>query len=641
MGNRWIIAGLVGLLVAATASPTAQVDVNEKHLSEILSYMNESADACDDFFNYACGNWSEQHLSLYYTEIMGEVDLKVNKNLVKLMDKLAVSLQNSNHDDSNSVEDKVWRYYQTCRGASLDTRNLKHYLDFVQPGEQVPWPQLAVNSKQWPKNKFNWLETLGRLQRYSLNNVLMRSTVVPSYKNSRKYVIDLDRPVFKEKNQRLRGNFSTKNILLQLGVPKGSALNLARKVYQLELLVRDLTEGEDLPNDNLALHELERTIQAPWRKYFEIVLGHSVPRDFKVQISNVDYFEALVELLSRQEPNVVASYIMVRFIIFLREESMGIDEPIECIQDVRRNLDLAINLLYEEHFYESNRQKNNEEVTALFEILRAQFLTGMDGNVFNLNATQRELLRNKTRSMDINIGNMPKGVNHRKFVTNFYRELSLSESDYEENHLKVLQFRAARLIEKLDQQQPSHTKFALNDDGDYAMSSSPFYLQQLNLIVVPFGLLQEPVFNADMHDIFKISLLGFMIAHEIIHGFDSTGLGYDAKALDCINRNETDNLDERIADISGIRLAFDAYFAPGSKYSQAHPTFTTLPLKKIFFLNLAQFFCGSLDTSFMSHDPDDVRIKQLLINFPPFAETYGCRQGQDIMHPAEKCRLWR
>lgn len=109
----------------------------------------------------------------------------------------------------------------------------------------------------------------------------------------------------------------------------------------------------------------------------------------------------------------------------------------------------------------------------------------------------------------------------------------------------------------------------------------------------------------------------------------------------CLSRDGTDYIDEREADIAGIRLAYDVYFGPGSKFSQTQPNFTSVPLKQFFFLNLAQFFCGdATEADFLDHDADEMRLRQVLINFPAFAEAYNCRQDLDNMHPSEKCRLW-
>jgi len=262
--------------------------------------------------------------------------------------------------------------------------------------------------------------------------------------------------------------------------------------------------------------------------------------------------------------------------------------------------------------------------------------------------------------MTFNIGNMPQNVNRSQFVAQFYADLQLSEEqDYAQIHLQLLELRTSRWFEQLETPASNSSDFFFDFDSNAAMSSSPYCFLRKNLIIIPYGFLQEPIYHHDSHDVFKISLLGFVLSHELMHGFASTGLIFDSQgnsyetgdkiiehdrysdALSCLNRYETNYIEEREADIAGMRLAYDVYFGPGSPFSQTQPSFTSVPLKQFFFLNLAQFFCGDASRSTSEeHDADDTRLRQIVMNFPAFADAYNCRKDLDNMHPSEKCRLW-
>ncbi|XP_030555830.1 membrane metallo-endopeptidase-like 1 [Drosophila novamexicana] len=650
---------LLWLSASGQAGYPPAFNPNTQLLNQILGYVNESVAACNDYYKYACGKWGEKHENDSFSEITGLIDHKVNENLIVLMNELQ-----QRPLEPGSVEDKVLTFYQTCRQASESTRLSRTYLELVPPNEQIPWPQLKRRPDHWSSIKFQWMETLARLRRYGLTNVIFKLEVLPDLKNSSKYTVSIDRPYFEHKDQRLRGTLLTMLTLRMLGINSEKAWTLARKVKLFESAVRELVEMEYEEKsefyEELSLQQLEVHTGGQWRKYLEIVLGRNVPADYVLQVENSACLTALMHLVNGWNREVVATYIMLHFVSYVQKETMQSDEPIECIQDVRRNMELATNLLYEQRFIGSDKLRQHQsDVLDLFHLLRQQFLKKLDANSLQLLASEVQMLRAKMLNMTINVGNMPNTADRTSFVKRYYADLHLAKDrNYALNHLRLLEFRTRRWFEQLDGALNA-TNFFFISDSETGMSSTPYYLLRQNIIIVPYGILQEPIFHHDAHDIFKVSLLGFMLSHELMHGFVSGGFIFDfrgnynklgkriimeseySSGISCLNRNETDYLDEREADIAGIRLAYDVYFGPGSKFNLAQPSFTNLSLKQLFFLNLAQFFCGNTTPDdFADHDADELRLKQMLINFSAFAETHGCREDLDNMHPAQKCRLW-
>ncbi|XP_023175135.2 membrane metallo-endopeptidase-like 1 [Drosophila hydei] len=655
----FILLPLLSRASSQTNHPPAS-SANRQLVTQILSYVNESASPCHDYYKYACGNWATKHKNDNYIEIIGLIDHKVNQNLLMLLTELQQQQQSLKR---GSVEDKVLSFFQTCKLASQSTRLSRHYLHLVPPNDQIPWPQFKRRSEAWGSSKFQWMETLARLQRYGLTNVLFKLDTLPDLSNSSKYIIRINRPSFEEKKERLRSRILTKLTLRMLGTSIGQASRLAKSVKFLEATVSVLAGQSDECNEAgeyLTLQELEVQIGGQWRKYLEIVLGRNVPADFMVNVECSAYLRMLVDFIKPMNREVVASYIMLRFVSHLQEETMDSNDSISCVQDVRRNMELATNLLYEQRFIgPDRRQKLQTDILELFEVLRKQVLKKFETNNLRLAPHELDMMRAKLLNMTINIGNMPQGVDRARFVNDFYADLHLvGDRDYAANHLRLLEYRTRRWFDQLDRPLNVSAYFYISD-SDTGMSSTPYYMLRQNLIIVPYGTLQPPIFYQDAHDVFKFSLLGFMLSHELMHGFVSGGIVYDFKgnynemsagilledeylsAISCLNRNETDFMDEREADIAGIRLAYDAFFDSDSKFNQSQPAFSTLSLKQLFFLNMAQFFCGDASPDdFEDHDADEMRLRQVLINFAPFAEAYGCRQDRDNMHPGEKCRLW-
>ncbi|XP_039478922.1 neprilysin [Drosophila santomea] len=653
----WIACLLIASICAATTARNAESQANSWLMSDILSYVADDSSACDNYYQHACGKYAERHIDDPFSEIIQMLDHKLNGNLVQLMDELHQRSQAPAFNKS-SVEAKTLRFYQTCREAPQSTRKMQHYLRLTSPGEAITWPQFTPRGKPWPKDHFNWMKALGHLYRYGLTNVLMNVLVIPSVNNTNQFILDLSMPSLEGDSQHLGSFLNTLATLNAMGVPTKSSIPLARKIRRLETNIRVLTEVDDDDNTEiLTLRQWEYQTGYAWQDFIESIVGHSVSNRYLVQTQNVKYFTALKRLMDSTDAEVVANYIMTRFVLYLVGDSMESSEPIECVKDVRRTMNLASDLLYKERFLNpTTLQQYTQEVTQIFDQLRRRFLLQIGENRLGLTREQCRMVATKAQHVVLNIGNMPKGRDHRNFVSRHYEDLvfPLADFDYAREHLNLLEFRTRKQVLQLDQRAPSPEEFFYMAEPDVAMSSSPYYLTRQNVIVVPHGLLQEPFFAADSHDVFKYSLLGFVLAHELMHSVDTTGLNFDSygnvheigpqisssprfeEGLECLNRNNTQYLDERIADIAGLDLVYSTYFQSNLQRSQTD--FTTIPPQQIFFLNLAQFFCDDSDSiNFVDHDNDQVRLHQMLNGFAPFHQAYGCPAKSN---PPEKCQLW-
>lgn len=658
LSAMWLIACL--FIVPICAAPTTQnveADPNSRLMNNILSYVAEDSSACGTYFQYACGKYAVRHRDDPFTEIIQMLDHKVNGNLVQLMHELHQRSQSPGFNES-SVEAKVLRFYRTCREAPPSTRKMEHYLRLAPPGQALTWPQFMPRGEPWPKAQFKWMKSLGHLYRYGFTNVLVNVLVLRSSENSNRFRLDISMPSLEGDAQHLGGFLSTLATLQIIGVPTKSILPLVRKIRRLESAIRVLTEvDDDDESETWTLRQWEYKTGYAWQGFVESIVGHSVSHHYVVQAQNAKYFTGLKRLMDSTDAEVVANYIMTRFVLYLIDDFIDSNEHIDCVTDMRRNMNLASNLLYKERFLDpATLQQYTQEVTKVFEQLRRQFLLQINENRLGLTSEQNSMVATKAQHVVLNIGNLPRGRDHRSFVSRHYEDLvfPLPDFDYAREHLNLLEFRTRKQVLQLNQSAPTPDEFFYLSDPKTAMSSGPYYLMRLNIIVVPHGLLQEPFFAADSHDIFKYSLLGFVLAHELMHSVDTVGLYYDrygniheigpqisssprfVAGLQCLNRNSTQYLDERIADIAGLDLAYSTYFQNSSQMSLTD--FTTIPPQQIFFLNLAQFFCGDGDPiNFVGHDNDETRLQQMLNGFAPFHEAFGCPAKSN---QPEKCQLW-
>lgn len=192
-------------------------------------------------------------------------------------------------------------------------------------------------------------------------------------------------------------------------------------------------------------------------------------------------------------------------------------------------------------------------------------------------------------------------------------------------------------------------------------------------------MLQGHFYSADRPLYMNYAAIGYVIGHEIIHGFDDLGRLYDkdgnlndwwdpntAEAFKekkkCIIEqfgNYTDKSTnmtlngvlgqgENIADTTGIKLAYRAYKAAVKKMMIPDPTLPGLPFtpEQLFWLTSAQTWCSNERIEVKkvliltdNHALSQFRVLGTLSNSEDFARDFKCRLGSQ-MNPIGKCQVW-
>jgi putative endopeptidase len=190
--------------------------------------------------------------------------------------------------------------------------------------------------------------------------------------------------------------------------------------------------------------------------------------------------------------------------------------------------------------------------------------------------------------------------------------------------------------------------------GALAQTVNAYYAPSDNAVIVPAGILQDPIFNKNDNEANLYGSIGYIIAHELTHGFDNNGRKYNKKGnlenwwtnkdetsfdnlcekinlqyskyevLDNLFINGNQTLTENIADLGGLSIAYDAYkLTPTGKENSKE-------LDKQFFISFAKVWRDKLtkqDLTIMlrndSHAPPAFRVNGVLTNFTPFYELFN------------------
>ncbi len=201
-----------------------------------------------------------------------------------------------------------------------------------------------------------------------------------------------------------------------------------------------------------------------------------------------------------------------------------------------------------------------------------------------------------------------------------------------------------------------------------------YYSPAQNNINFPAGILQPPFYIAKADDAVNYGAIGVVVGHELTHGFDDQGRRFDGAGnlrdwwtevdgksfetratciaeeyskfspTDGVFLNGRLTLGENAADNGGLHLAYMALMdSLAGKVLPKHDGFTP---QQEFFLGYAQIWCENstdqarrVSAATNPHSPGEFRVNGVVQNSPEFRETFGCKVG-DRMVSANPCRVW-
>lgn len=249
-----------------------------------------------------------------------------------------------------------------------------------------------------------------------------------------------------------------------------------------------------------------------------------------------------------------------------------------------------------------------------------------------------------------------------------YDAFVVAREDHAGNVVRGSRFEAQRQLAKIGKPL---------DRGEWDMTPSTvnaYYNPQMNDINFPAGVLQPPLFDPKLDDAPNYGNTGGTIGHELIHAFDDEGRKFDAQGrlsdwwtkrdakafesraqcvvdqygkyvvIDDIKINSRLTLGEDIADLGGMILAWSAW-----KAETANKTLETrdgLTPEQRFFVGFAQWTCGEVRPEEQRihamtdpHSPGKYRINGVAVNLPEFQQAFACKPGQ-AMAKEKRCRVW-
>ena len=251
-----------------------------------------------------------------------------------------------------------------------------------------------------------------------------------------------------------------------------------------------------------------------------------------------------------------------------------------------------------------------------------------------------------------------------------YDDLTIARTSYVQNMIAASAFEHRRQMAKIGKPV---------DRSEWGMSPptvNAYYDAQLNEMVFPAGILQPPFYANAAPMPTNYGGIGMVMGHELTHGFDDEGRQFDAEGnlkdwwgpavnteferrAECVKKQYDDyvvlgdvhvngklTLGENIADLGGVKLA---YRALKTKSAAAAPVksgeFTP---EQEYFLGFAQGWCGKLRDEALRHQvatnphsPPNFRVNGPLSNVTEFATAFSCKaDAKMVRRGADRCEVW-
>ncbi|XP_058793376.1 neprilysin-2-like isoform X2 [Phymastichus coffea] len=587
--------------------------------------------------------------------------------------------------------------------ALIEEQGLEPIIDVLE--KLGGWPVLLDD---WNENTFDWKDSVyrNRIIGYSVDYFISFDIDVDS-KNSSKRIITLDQTWLSLPREYLSKGLENEvvkayyNYMVDIAVILGGnrdrvtkelldSLNFEIKLAKISLPNENRRNASELYNP-MTVEELSRLYPSvPWLEYMNKMMTPFVELDSSevVNVKEPKFIIELERLLRITPKRVQANYAAWRLV---RDSVEYLNEDIrrrqliywtevtgetereprwqECVDVVSGGLSLSIGALYVRKYFDEEAKKN---VVEMVTGIRKEFRKIIE-KVDWMDEETRLAALEKADAMSSFIAYPNELLDDNK-LDKYYESLTIERGNYLESILNLTLFATEYTLSQL--RKPVNKSDWITY-GDAAVVNA-YYSPNDNSMQFPAGILQGEFFDKDRPQYMNYGAIGFVMGHEITHGFDDQGSQYDKdgnlaewwreetkkkflQKAQCIihqygnytdedvglSLNGVNTQGENIADNGGIKEAYYAY-NDWERRNSKEPLLPGLDYtpQQMFWISAANVWCTKqrsemlkLDILTDEHSPGEFRVIGPLSNMPEFARDFNCPVGSR-MNPLKKCAVW-
>ncbi|XP_015787620.1 neprilysin-2 isoform X2 [Tetranychus urticae] len=674
-----------------------------KAAARILDNLDTSVSPCDDFYDFACGGWiKKKFISEDQTGItqFGAIRDDLNRKLRELV-------ENDGDNSNEAIYFKMMRtVYKQCMNLSEINEQSKGEVikDIVDLGG---WP--LIEGPTWREAEFDWIEALKKMRAKGYDhNIFLSIYVSPDVKNNSRHIIEIDQAYLgvPDRKYLLKGmNDSTVKAYYKAIVDSASYIGQnskeaiekgASEIIDFETqLAKYSLPSEERRNFTKMYHKIQlidlKRIgpNIDWPNIVRSMMVVNVSDNEEINVKVPRFLRSVDTLIANTDKRILANYMIWRAVFSalpsaeepLRKISEAYSRVISGRKTEKPRWDTCMKRLYSSFgtplsaLYVSRNfdEKSRKQAASMVDYIRGQFIASLKKIDWMDEATRAKAIE-KAEEMFVQIGYPPELLDESK-VMSIYEGINISDdTKYYHNVQKLRKFWTDYGLQKL--REP-----LIKDDWkrfSEAATVNAFNNFIENSIKFPAGILQGVFYDRERPNYLNYGGIGYIIGHEITHGFDDRGRQFDkngnnrnwwepeteknfASRVRCIIEqygnytvdevkekvNGINTQGENIADNGGLKQAYLGYL----KYIEDNGPEPLLPgvsmnQQQLFWIGAANIWCSKLRPQSMKlriatgvHSPAKFRVNGPLSNMEHFSETFNCPKGSP-MNPERKCNVW-